>query len=152
MFVKVFEIVSFPFGELDKEPNRQHRHPARAEEDDGSHLDHLVRKVGQLSDVDTERLIADAGQDFVQQRDVFAGERVRIRLDMRNDVEVLDVRNLLRQRGEFVEMGREQDRGPRDRRKVPAGVEFRSAHWSASQPHERENAYSEMAQANPKPS
>ena len=120
MFVKVFEIVSFSFGELDRKPNCQHRHSAGADEDDESHLDHLIRKVGQLSDVDTERLIADAGQDFVQQGDVLARQRVRIRLDVRNDMEVLDVRNLLRQRSQLVEMRREEDRGSSDRGKVSA--------------------------------
>jgi hypothetical protein len=37
-----------------------------------------------------KRKAADAGQDFVQQGDVLARQRVRIRLDVRNDMEVLD--------------------------------------------------------------
>lgn len=127
-------------------------HSQRAEEDDGSHLDHLVRKVGELSDVDTERLIANARQDFVQQRDVLASQRVRVRLDVRDDVEVLDVRNLLRQRSELMKMCREQDRGPGDRRKVSAGAHSANQRSRGISAARTRNAYSEIAHASPKPS
>lgn len=153
VFVKVFEIVGFPFGELDRKSDCQHAaSKGQKRTTDLTDLDHLVGKVGELSDVDTERLIANAWQDFVQQRDVLACQRIRVRLDVRNDVEVLDVRNLLRQRSELMEMCREQDRGPGDRRKVSAGAHSANQRSRGISAARTRNAYSEMAHASPKPS
>ena len=89
-----------------------------SESQERTHLHNLLGKVGELGDVDTKALVAHAGQDLVQERDVAAGERVGVGLDVRLDVQVLDVRDLVRERRELVEVGREEDRGARDGREV----------------------------------
>jgi len=89
-----------------------------SESQERTHLHDLLGKVGELGDVDTEALVAHAGQDLVQERDVATGERVGVGLDVRLDVQVLDVRDLVRERRELVEVGREEDRGARDGREV----------------------------------
>lgn len=61
--------------------------------------------------MDTETLVADSRLDLVQQRDLLARQRIRLGFHMRDDVKVLDVRDLLSERCELVEVRGEEDRG-----------------------------------------
>jgi hypothetical protein len=99
--------------------------------------------------------------DLVQQGDLLASEGVGLGIDVSDDVEVLDVRDLLSECGELVEVGGEEDRsaglggevsvsveegGNRGLSKMSVGQYGECRRASATPPH------SEMAHASPKPS
>ena len=74
----------------------------------GTNLDDVLREVRQLRNVDSKTLITHTRLNLIQERDVpFALERVRSG-DMRDDVQVLHVRNLLVERRQLVEVRREE--------------------------------------------
>lgn len=76
-----------------------------------THLDDLLREIRQLSNMNSETLIANSLHNLIQERNLLPRNRIRLRLDMRHDMIVLDVRDLLDESRQFVEMSCEETVG-----------------------------------------
>ena len=97
--------------------------------------------------MDPKALVANPRLDLVQQRHVLLPAQVVARRDVRDDVQVLHVLDLLVEGSELVEVCREKAEGVDIPRNVSAGgVIMMSTLWG------RNDAHSEIAQARPKPS
>ncbi len=69
-----------------------------------THLDDVLWEVGHLGNVDAEALVADAGTNFVHEREVAVRGH-------RGHVQVSDARVLVLERGQLVEVGGKERKG-----------------------------------------
>ena len=111
----------------------------------GTHLDHAFGEVRQLRDMDTDTLVAHARFHLVEQGDIaIAAAFLRVG-DVGDHMEVLDMRNLLIEGGQLMEVRCKQAESVDLRRNMPTG---RSEHSQSI----KTEPYSEIPHASPKPS